>query len=527
MIEGMNVGHYQIAKDKFYNESSDREYLYDDMIDMANETIIETVGRSYFYVNEWLGPYEELVLSKKDKKYYSYNRAIKYKIHYFIKSATDICISLFIDKCISRLTDRAICDIYGNDNIIDMLNSLEKNDKNLGLFKLFMESKSKIEKIRSVYDLKNICITKDYNTLIDIHTHRDDIIGLEKFKQNMCETVNALCPKSSSNRVMFWDIFKRIPNYVKQINMAMYKEYCNILDFDTIDICKFCFFICESMKYDWLPLKRKELALCKAFSTGNMEIFNNLTSGSIIIKNIDVADVLDRNTVIKLLSSSMSFNKPAKSYDMFQIYDCIHFALDPTYTGCNSKRIEDIYQIDLNTLSARGALLSDHIDSDSFKLAISQYLELVRGNVIISKSDMDYLTFGDLSSSRFDSLLSPQYKIATLDDCFNLIDLLISIDPMYLAKLESKDDIDILGAVFFDLIKTCEIDCHILYRNISLKNSYNILLALSTARFVYNAHLNEGATDALEDAILNNIKLNNVAYKNYIARILRYLIEYI
>ena len=36
MRKGRNVGRYEMAEDRFFNESSERDYLYDDMMDVVN-----------------------------------------------------------------------------------------------------------------------------------------------------------------------------------------------------------------------------------------------------------------------------------------------------------------------------------------------------------------------------------------------------------------------------------------------------------------------------------------------------------
>lgn len=517
MRKGRNVGYYEMAEDIFYNESSEREYLYDDMMDMVSELLIGTIGNTYSRVDDWIDPEHEFEPEKIQQRQNRGTRySIKSRIHKFLGIATGLEISIFIDKYILRFDDHYILGMYGYDNIENSaLKTIKEKDKRIGLLELFANtSKPEILKIKSVYDLEKICNADDYITLVNVYVHGDDIRGLEKFKQDIYRITSKLCPHKSSNRVVFGEIVKKIPYCIKQISMDMYKEYHNIFKYDDISICEFCDFICKSMKYRWLPLTDQEVTLCRAFSVGTMDLFNNLKPGNIFIRKLDVAIVLDRDATIELLARDILEKNSTRSYDMFWIYDCIHSALDPEYIKCGSKCIEDVYKINSNCLKCYDAMLKLAINSTDFTLALNRYLKSIGRDKMISKLNIH---IGD-----FDKLVSKSYQLTTQRNYHNLLDVMITIDPKYLAELKVEKDIRILITVFFNLVKVCKLD-HSLYKNISPENSFNILIGISTLRFIYDSALDQILRKRIETILLDAITISNIRYKEIIIRLMNSL----
>lgn len=69
MRKGRNVGRYEMAGDRFFNESSERDYLYDDMMDAVSELIIGTLGNVYSRTDDWIDIYDAHKNSRVEKKF--------------------------------------------------------------------------------------------------------------------------------------------------------------------------------------------------------------------------------------------------------------------------------------------------------------------------------------------------------------------------------------------------------------------------------------------------------------------------
>ena len=185
MRKGRNVGRYEIAEDRFFNESSERDYLYDDMMDAASELIIGTLGNVYSRTDDWMALCEKSESDIRKRKEAAARRgtrkSLKCAIHKFLQIATDIEVCTFIDKYILRYSDKEILEMYGHDRIpTSPLGSVNTIGSNSGLTEIISNiSNPEITKIKSVYDLEELLDADDYVSIVNVYAHRSDIRGLE------------------------------------------------------------------------------------------------------------------------------------------------------------------------------------------------------------------------------------------------------------------------------------------------------------------------------------------------------------
>lgn len=517
--KGRNVGYYEMAEDRFFNESSERDYLYDDMIDAISELIAGTIGNVYSRTDDWVNLYEQseddIQKRRKVARRRATRRSLKCRIHKFVEIATDIELCVFIDKYIFRYNDDEILKMYGHDKVTTSpLGSVNNILSDIGLIELISNiSNPEILKITTVYDLEDLLDADDYVHIVDIYAHRDDIRGLAKFRRDVYEIAYKLCPYRSSNRIFFDSILERIPLYSNQISMDMYKEYRDILYNDKMTICSFCHFMLVSMKHKWISLDTQEVTILKYFSIGTMELFNDLKPGSIFIRNIDVATVLNKEATIDMLAHDTLEKNATRSYDMFRIYDAIHSALDPEYIPCKTQRIEDVYGIDI--IQGYEAILKQAVESTDFTLALNRYVKSIRRDSMMSKLNIHI--------PDFDKLLSKSYELKTQSSYLNLLDVIITIDPKYLVGLRVERDIKIIITVFYSLVKLCKVN-HDIYKNITPDNSFNVLLAISTLRFIYDSlPYIIGQRGEIERILLSSINNSNENYREIIIRLINSL----
>lgn len=520
MRKGRKIGNYEMAEDRFFNESSERDYLYDDMMDAISELIVGTIGNAYSRTDDWMALCEKSESDIKKRKEAAARRgtrqSLKCAIHKFLHIATDIEVCAFIDKYILRYSDNEILEMYGHDRVpTSPLGAVNNIGFTTGLIKIVSNiSNPEISKIKSVYDLEGLLDADDYVQIVNVYAHRSDIRGLEKFRRSVYDIAYKLCPYRSSNRIIFVSILDKMPYYLKQIGMDMYKEYQDILHND-MDICSYCDFLCKSMRYKWLPLTDQELTILRSFSIGTMDLFNNLKSGAMIISGLDVAVVLNKEATIEMLAHDTLENNATRSYDMFRIYDSIHSALDPDYVPCETKRIEDVYDIEFDSILGCEAILKQAVESTDFTLALNRYMKSIRKDSMISKLNIHI--------PDFEKLLSKSYKLNTQRSYLNLLDVLITIDPKYLVGLKVERDIKILITVFYNLVKICKVN-HDIYKNITPDNSFNVLLAISTLRLVYDsAPYIISRRGKIERILLSSINNSNENYREIIVRLINSL----
>lgn len=519
MRKGRNVGRYEMAEDRFFNESSERDYLYDDMMDAVSELIIGTLGNVYSRTDDWMALCEKSESDIRKRKEAAARRgtrkSLKCAIHKFLQIATDIEVCTFIDKYILRYSDKEILEMYGHDRVpTSPLGTVNTIGSNAGLIEIISNiSNPEITAIKSVYDLEELLDADDYVSLVNVYAHRSDIRELEKFRRSVYDIAYKLCPYRSSNRIIFVSILERMPYYLNQISMDMYKEYQDILRSD-MSICLYCDFLCKSMKYKWFPLTEQELTILRYFSVGTMDLFNYLKPGVMIINGLDVAVVLNKEATIDMLAHDTLENNATRSYDMFRIYDSIHSALDPDYVQCETQRIEDVYGVNMISLQGCEAMLKQAVESTDFVLALNRYMKSIRKDLMISKFNIHL--------SDYEELLTKSYDLKTERQRLNLLDVLITIDTKYLAELRVEKDIRILITVFYNLVKICKVD-HELYKNITPENSFNVLLALSILRFIYDSTPCTVRRGKIERVLCDSINNSNDNYREIIIRLMNSL----
>lgn len=518
MRKGRKIGNYEMAEDRFFNESSERDYLYDDMMDAISELIVGTIGNVYSRTDDWMNLCEhsedDIQRRKKVARRRATRQSLKCRIHKFLEIATDIEVCTFIDKYIFKYSDDEILEMYGHDKVATSpLGSVNNILSKIGLIELISNiSNPEIIKITTVYDLEDLLDADDYVKIVDVYVHRYDIRGLAKFRRDVYEIAYKFCPYRSSNRIFFDSVLEKIPHYLNQISMDMYKEYHDTLYDDNMTICSFCYFMLESMKYKWIPLDVQEVTILRYFSIGTMELFNDLKMGSMIICDMDVAVVLNKEATIDRLAHDTLEKNATRSYDMFRIYDAIHSALDPDYVPCKTKRIEDVYGI--NSLGYE-AMVKQAVESTDFTLALNRYMKSIRRDSMISKLNIHI--------PDFEKLLSKSYELKTQSSYLNLLDVLITIDPKYLVGLRVERDIKILITVFYSLVKICKANYDI-YKNITPDNSFNMLLAISTLRFIYDSTpYIIGQRGEIERILLNSVNNSNENYREIIVRLINSL----
>lgn len=434
MRKGRNVGRYEMAEDRFFNESSERDYLYDDMMDAVSELIIGTLGNTYSDMDDWIGS-PDPVKQQRQEKISNIKSRINSTFRKFMKQANDIQVAMFISEYI--LGD----DIkwFEEASDIDMVMSSQ-------LAKLFIKKLPKENIIiDSIYDLKNICDFNDFMRLELIYDNLNEIYEFEKFKYNIYHIVNKTMRYDKSYSFVFDKIYKKISDSIKNISMPIYRQYKDFFDID-VDICKLCLFIYNTKKYKWVDLNNNELNFIKGFIYGDMRFFNKISRKKIIINDIDIAIVLNKNWAVKYFNNEILDTKytPLEiAEQMYYIYDCIHDALDNDYVKpIWVNNIIDLYNI------------GDMITCDDIIIkAMVKPLYVLKIMARYLKS-LNPARYSNLNGTiNIHNFLYEKLELNNYKDFCELYELLLNMNPKYLLKLYGSDDLSTLSVIFMHLVR--------------------------------------------------------------------------
>lgn len=460
MRKGRNAGRYEMAEDRFFNESSERYYLYDDMMDAAVEMIINSLGHSSSNVDDW-SSLDSIVRTKRKKSaaVAGKKRALKCRVNKLLKMVTDEELAIFIDKYICTEENNIVGDFVYKKIEESLLRKMET----FGLDEFFLAKNNFIINIiSSMHDLKDIVYDSNYDKLNNIYKNKDYIIDFITFKEDVYFTIDRLSSDNYNFRRLFSRVIDKIRDNVWNIPYDMYEDYgCEL---DDMTIPKYCKFLRDTMKkYEWIYLLNDmDMWLCTAFSTGTMDVFYSLSPGDLVIGGVDVATILDKNLLIDLIVENFVNDRPKHSEEMYFVYDAINFAISGSeYTGCESGLIEDVYGISYDKSIISRATVKKLLLGTTLSDAVSNYL---------NKDNMPIIQYMD----ELYKIKKREYRISDNSKYFELMEILLNINPMYLISIKGKYDFK----VFMDLF-----DC--LYYIIQYNDKKTISYTVDCNIFIY------------------------------------------
>lgn len=453
MRKGRNVGRYEMAEDRFFNESSERDYLYDDMMDAVSELIIGTIGNVYSRTDDWIDIYDAHKKQQSREKIFKFKGTIRSAIHNFMSFANDIQVAIFVAEYILGDDIRWVEDYFHIDNV-----------RQSQLAKLFSRKLPKENiKITSIYDLQSICKPDDFIRLESVYDNLDEIYRFEKFKITIRNIATKISNMNMSYNFVFGSICEKIHYSVEDITIQMYRDYKDFIDAN-MDICKFCFFLYNTNKYDWIILLDNELSIIKGFIYGDMRFFNKLTRKKATIDTIDIAIALNKDWTVRFFNNDLlndQYTAMQIAERMYYVYDCIHSALDKNYVRpFDVDNIIKLYDIGDRIVNS-DIIVQRMIRSGDVLDAIVKYS---RSPYFVNNIDAKELVLRKFllnSRNAFDDL----YKA------------LVLTNPRYLLQIYGSDDMHILSILFMHLRQSA--------RGVAVKYFYPEQSFLSESAFRY------------------------------------------